>query len=144
MSIGEEVDAQFRKDHCRVYRGKELCRRRVTVGGDEVSILYYIYREEFVGVSLSYPPSLYDTMVRVYADKFAQPPHREWDDEIQTRMGAKYLNEYAEWDVQYGQFRLQKYGAAVDTGRGHMLSEQLKIMMKRKQQNAASRLGDDL
>jgi hypothetical protein len=74
-----------------------------------------------VGVGIVFDTGLYDTIKKVYTDKFKQEP-KVSHDTVTTGMGVQYTNETSTWQTSSGPFILNRYGANIKNGSGMLWS----------------------
>ena len=147
MRIGDRLTEEFRSRHCRAEdKGKPDVRGNdsIEIDGKRIFILFQFDDFKLVGVSLTFDPSAFDSIIDAYTDKFGVLPHYTKTTPVKTRLGASYTNVTARWITESGPFEVCKYGDSVDKGFAWLQSPEFSRYLERKQSQKRSQDAEKL
>jgi len=113
------------------------------IDGKSVFVSYTFQKRLLVGVVILFDTGLYDTIKKVYTDKFKQEP-KVSHNTVTTGMGVKYTNETSTWQTSSGPFNLNRYGADIKNGSGMLLSPELEKAFNEQEGKAKEALKEKL
>ena len=113
------------------------------IDGKSVFVLYTFQNRLLVGVIIVFDTGLYDTIKKVYTDKFKQEP-KVSNDTVTTGMGVQYTNETSTWQTSSGPFILNRYGADIKNGSGMLRSPELEKAFNEQEGKAKEALKEKL
>ena len=113
------------------------------IDGKSVFVLYTFQNRLLVGVVIVFDTGLYDTIKKVYTDKFKQEP-KVSNDTVTTGMGVQHTNETSTWQTSSGPFILKRYGGDIKNGIGMLLSPELEKAYNEQEGKAKEALKEKL
>ncbi len=113
------------------------------IDGKSVFVLYTFQNRLLVGVHIVFDTGLYDTIKKVYTDKFKQE-QKVSHDTVTTGMGVQHTNETSTWQTSSGPFILKRYGADIKNGIGMLLSPELEKAFNEQEGKAKEALKEKL
>ena len=113
------------------------------IDGKSVFVLYTFQNRLLVGVAIVFDTGLYDTIKKVYTDKFKQEP-KVSNDTVTTGMGVQYTNETSTWQTSSGPFILNRYGANIKNGSGMLWSPEREKAFNEQEGKAKEALKEKL
>jgi hypothetical protein len=108
----------------------------VPFGGTEIQHAIAHFRaDRLIYVSVSFATRDYDKLTQALTAKYGNPLRSE--QQIVNRMGAKYQNEIARWDLRSGDLETRLYDATLDVASFQMTMPGLAAEIEQRSQEAA-------
>jgi hypothetical protein len=138
IKLGDTLTESFSKQHCQysLKDNEEVeCKRIINFHSIKLSILYFFYDEKLLAISIKYPSSNYNDLIKIYTKKFSQSPHNEKAEPIFLREGDSHVNMKTSWNTTSGKFVIEKYGNSFQKGIAYLSSEDYgKYKTKKKEE----------
>jgi hypothetical protein len=108
----------------------------VPFGGTEIQRAVAHFRaDRLIYVSVSFSTRDYDKLTQALTAKYGNPLHSE--QQMVNRMGAKFQNEIARWNLKDGEIETRLYDATLDVASFQMTMPGLAAEIERRSQEAA-------
>lgn len=138
LKVGNKLTQEFASNYCPQKSKEEIeleCKRKLNIGGVNVSALYFFYNLSLVSVSLSFESNAYHDLVKAYSRKFLHKPHKDIREAIDLNTGEQYTNNKVLWVTDSGSFFIEKYGNNFTRGYAYLNSpEYIEYVEEKKAQ----------
>ncbi len=127
VKIGDTLPDNFFNQYCHhaIKGNKEVeCKKTIELNNIKLSILYFVYNEKLLAISINYPSSEYTALINTYTQIFSEKPHNKKEEPVLLSTGIEYTNKKTSWNTMSGEFVIEKYGTSFQKGIAYILSNE--------------------
>ena len=131
----------FEKDQR--WLGDRFCSGAFPLSGVRMEAVYRFRRDRFVGVSMTFPASDFETIAAVFRERFG-PPTTSKQERFTTKGGLEATNRVDQWAGAVILIRLERFSGSIDTGQALLETHQSRQESLRLRQEQIKGAAKDL
>jgi hypothetical protein len=124
MKIGDVLTEEFFAKNCpaSLKDSAEIeCKQKIKLDEISLSVLYFFYDKKLLAISFNFSSTNYNELIAIYTKRFQRSPQLS-EKLIVLNTGDEHINESAKWNMNAGEFVIEKYWNNLKKGSAQLVS----------------------